>query len=84
MVIPLVVIDNLNFVSAVLGPDEANAPSSVDPDAMLTCSVAAKQFQAISRDCVQVSQCRRAFYHLKFSYSRLLKALKARNPPAFE
>ena len=50
------VIDNFNSFRSPIDPDKAHSPSIVDPDAVLTCAVAAKQFQAVSGGRQEVSQ----------------------------
>jgi len=84
VVCSLVVINNLDFVGAIPGPNETDAPLLVDPDAVLARSVSAKQFQTISRDCLQLCQRGRGIDHCKFSYGCPLEALKARDALTIE
>lgn len=76
------IVDDLYFVGATLGPHEADAPLLVDPDAVLALSVTSKQLQPIPGNCLQVRQGGRAVNHLKFSRRCPLKALKAQHPLA--
>jgi hypothetical protein len=78
------IINDLNLVGAILGPNETDAPLLVDPDAVLASSVPAKQLQTISRDCLQLCQRGRGIDHCKFSYGCPLEALKARDSLAIE
>ncbi len=82
MMFSLMIIHDLHFVGATLGPYETDAPLLVDPDAVLSLSVTSKQLQAITGNCLQVRQRGRAVNHLKFSHRCPLEALKAQHPPA--
>ena len=53
---PLVVIDDLDCGRAAIGPDEADAPLTIDADAVLTSPVALECFQTIARRNAQELQ----------------------------
>ncbi len=76
------IIDNLNFVCAALGPHEADAPLLVDPDALLTLSVTSKLLQTIPWNRLQIREARSVANHLKFPHRCPLKALKTQHPLA--
>jgi hypothetical protein len=73
---PLVIVDDLNVAGVPLAPDEAETPPIVDPDAVLSLSVAVQRFQTISRRRHQVSQFRRAVQLPEFPTRDMLDSLK--------
>jgi hypothetical protein len=72
----LMIVDNLNFVGAALGPHETDAPLLVDSDAMLAFSATSKRLQPIPWDGLQVREARGVANHLKFSHRCPLEALE--------
>jgi hypothetical protein len=62
-----VVIHNFHLKSVGAFPDEADSPLIVNPDAPLSCSVAAEPFQAVSRRSLQVLQTFGGIEHFQFS-----------------
>jgi hypothetical protein len=61
----LVIIDDFHFVAMTIAPDKTDPPLIVDPDRVLTITVAAQCFQLISgrrrqnaqlRSCVKLEQ----------------------------
>ena len=54
MVLPSMVIHDLDVLRAVCGPNEANPPLVVDPDAVLSFSISLQCFQFIARRSPQV------------------------------
>lgn len=73
------IVDNLNFVGAALGPHETDAPLLVDPDAVLALSVTSKLLQTIPWNRLQVREARSVFNHLKFPHRGPLEALKTQH-----
>jgi hypothetical protein len=57
MFIPSVVVHDLNVCRPDFSPYETDAPLVVDPDAVLTSSIALQGFQAIARRSLQEVQC---------------------------
>jgi hypothetical protein len=55
-----VIIHDLDIVCVPFTPNEAETPLVIDPNAVLSLSVAVQGFQTISRRRHQVSQFRRA------------------------
>jgi len=54
LVLPSVVIGDLNFVRTIVLPDEADAVLIVDPYAVLAAPIALQSLQSISRRSPQV------------------------------
>lgn len=50
------IIDDFNVVSIAIPPRETDAPLVVDPNAMLTDSIAGEKFQAISWGYAQIGK----------------------------
>jgi len=50
------IIDDLDVTRAAVGPDEADAPLVVDPNAVLTRSSAPQRFQPVPRRGRQIAQ----------------------------
>jgi hypothetical protein len=50
----LVIVDDLDIMGVAVAPDKADPESVVDPDAVLTPSVAAERFQPVSREDPQI------------------------------
>jgi len=73
------IVDNLNFAGAALGPHKTYAPLLVDSDTVLALSVTAKALQSISGNRLQVRERGRSSNHLQLSHRHLLKAPKARH-----
>jgi hypothetical protein len=74
---PLVVVHDLNFVSIPLAPNEAKTPLVVNPNAILSFSVAVQYFQAISGRRCQIAQFRGAIQLPKLAPRDALDSLKA-------
>lgn len=55
----LVVVHDLNILGVAIHPNEADAVSIVDPDAVLSSPVAGQRFEPVSGKCRQVSKCAR-------------------------
>jgi hypothetical protein len=70
------IIDNFYVVGVPFAPDEAEPPLLIDPDAVLSLSVAMQKFQAISRRRGQVSQLRGAVQLPKLPACDMLDRLK--------
>ena len=49
MLIPSVVVDNLNIFRAMSCPDKAHAELIIDADAVLTFSISAQGLQSVAR-----------------------------------
>jgi hypothetical protein len=52
----LVIIHNLDFMCAILTPDENDPPLAVDPDRMLASPVASQRLQAVAGWKAQILQ----------------------------
>jgi hypothetical protein len=74
---PLVIIDDLYVVGVPFAPNKAQTPLVVDPNAVLSLSVAMQGFQAISRRRCQVSQFRGGIHLPKLPARDTLDCLKA-------
>ena len=57
------VVHDLDVDGSGIGPDEADPPLLVDPDAVLSCSVSAECFQAIAGRYAQVVERFRGVQH---------------------
>jgi hypothetical protein len=62
-----VVIDDLDFVDAVFPPHEAEPPSIIDPNAVLTPAIAFERLQAISWRDPEVAELGRIVEHIEQS-----------------
>lgn len=62
---PLVIVDDLNVMSATVAPDKADSPLVVDSYAMLSFSFSSESFQAISRRDAKVLNIGAAIQHAK-------------------
>jgi hypothetical protein len=51
-----VIVHNLDFMRAILTPDEDDAPLAVDPDRMLASPVASQCLQAVAGGKTQIIQ----------------------------
>jgi hypothetical protein len=51
-----VIIDDLHFMRFAFTPDKANAPTVVDPDAVLACPVALEGFQVVAGWAAKIFQ----------------------------
>jgi hypothetical protein len=60
-----VVIDYLHVVGIAFVPSKADAPLSVDPNAVLTGTVAPQPLQAVARRHTEIGQTRRRIQHAK-------------------
>ena len=78
------IVDNLNFVGAALGPHETDAPLLVDPDAVLALSVTSKLLQTIPWNRLQVREARSVANHFKSPHRRPLEAPKAQHALSFK
>jgi hypothetical protein len=74
---PLVIVHDLNFVSIPLAPNEAQTPLVVNPNAILSLSVAMQYFQAISGRRCQIAQFRGAVQLPELAPRDALDSLKA-------
>jgi hypothetical protein len=72
-----VIVHDLNFVSIPLAPNEAKTPLVVNPNAILSLSVAMQYFQAISGRCCQIAQFRGAVQLPELAPRNALDSLKA-------
>ena len=61
----LVIIDDLDALRRAFAPEEANSPSIVDPDTILTLPVTTKRLKPVSRNCRHVLQLLRVVQHPK-------------------
>ncbi|WP_445083048.1 hypothetical protein [Candidatus Nitrotoga sp. BS] len=59
IVIPSVVVHDLNVGRANISPHEADAPLNIDSNAVLTLSIIFQRFQVIARRRLQKRQCLR-------------------------
>ena len=71
------IIDDLNFVSIPVAPNEAKTPLIVNPDTVLPLSLAAQGFQAVARRRCQIAQLRGAIQLPKLAPRDPLDSLKA-------
>jgi hypothetical protein len=62
----LVIIDNLDALLRAFAPEEADSPSIVDPDTILTLPVTTKRLKPVSRNCRHVLQFLGVVQHPKF------------------
>jgi hypothetical protein len=72
-----VIVHDLNFVSIALAPNEAKTPLVVNPNAILSLSVAMQSFQAISGRRCQIAQFRGAVQLPELASRDALDSLKA-------
>jgi len=72
----LVIVHNLNKMCVPVAPDEAETPLIVNPNAMLSFSVAVQHFQAVSRWRRQIAQFCGGRQLSKLSARDLLDSLK--------
>jgi hypothetical protein len=70
------IVDDLNLVCVPLAPNKTEPPLVVDPDAVLSSSIAVQGFQTIPRRSNQVSQFRSAVQLPKLPARDMLDGLK--------
>jgi hypothetical protein len=73
------IIHDLNVIRVCFSPNKAETPLIVDPDAVLSSSIAVQQFQPISRRSSQVPQLHGAIQLPELSTGNLLDSAKAAN-----
>src|ERR1700680_866899 len=66
------IVDNLNIMSAMTHPPEANAPLIVDPDTYLAGALALEHFEAVSRRDLQVLDRPRCIHLAQLSQGTIL------------
>lgn len=52
------IVDDIHFVGVSVTPNKTNSKLIIDPDTVLSCSIALQSFQAISGEDRQVGQLR--------------------------
>jgi hypothetical protein len=73
MLVPSMVVDDLNIPRAVIPPAEAYSPLIIDSDAVLATPITAELLQPVAWRHAQVLQVLRAVEHLQLSFGLCLK-----------
>jgi hypothetical protein len=66
------IVDNLNIMSVITHPPEANAPLIVDPDAYLAGALALEHFEPVSRWDLQILDRPRCIHLAQLSQGPIL------------
>ena len=81
---PLVIVYDRDVQRPVVGPTEANAPPSVDRNAVLAGAIAAQCFQPVASEGGHVAQRFRAVQQGQSAHRLIRETVKRRDPPTFE
>jgi hypothetical protein len=80
-----VVLHNFNVLSAIrpVGPNEANTPLCINPDAVLPFSFPGESFETIAWQLGEITERRGSFKNAQSPFRLLPKSLESRDALAF-
>lgn len=73
------VIDDLDVVGVTIAPYKADAPTVIDPNAILSCSIPSELFEAIGRGDLQIREGMGIVEHAQFPQGHLLDVRRQRS-----
>jgi len=82
--LPSVIVDNLDVGGSAVGPDEAQAPLSIDADAVLSLPIILQRFEAVSGWDLQIFKDNGPVKLGELAQCRALDVYPAPHPPTFE